>query len=272
MCSGAKAPPVSSEVETTPEVDTPASRCPDTPAEGCVRLPTLTTVDTMNRGVAVSGTSSPSRNPFAWILLILALGFGIGITFPYWSLDTTESRLTVGSELQYSVLIVHICTAAVALVLGPLQFMPRLRAHRRIHRAIGRGYLLAGVLPAAVSAVPVALWSGRIITQIGLTTAAVLWLIMGVLAYRAAVRRDFAAHRAWMIRNYALALLAVTARILTPVLLLAQILLSGADPEVIREQVDSMIPVGQTVGWIVNLVVAEVIVIRRPLKRNFGDG
>ena len=75
-----------------------------------------------------------------------------------------------------------------------------------------------------------------------------------------------------MIRNYALALLAVTARILTPVLLLAQILLSGADPEVIREQVDSMIPVGQTVGWIVNLVVAEVIVIRRPLKRNFGDG
>lgn len=78
----------------------------------------------MNRGVAVSETSSPSRNPFAWILLILALGFGIGITFPYWSLDITESRLTVGSELQYSVLIVHICTAAVALVLGPLQFMP----------------------------------------------------------------------------------------------------------------------------------------------------
>ncbi len=232
----------------------------------------LSTVDNMNKDVAVSESSARSRNPFAWILLVLALGFGIAITFPYWNLDITESRLTVGSELQYSVLIVHICTAAVALVLGPLQFMPRLRAHRRIHRAIGRSYLLAGVLPAAVSAVPVALWSGRIITQIGLTTAAVLWLITGVLAYRAAVRRDFAAHRAWMIRNYALALLAVTARILTPVLLLVQILVSGAEPDVIREQVDSMIPVGQTVGWIVNLIVAEIVVIRRSPKPVFAEG
>lgn len=215
-----------------------------------------------------SPAESPRRrNPAAWLLLVLALGFGIAITYPYWSLDVEESRLSVSGELHFSVLVVHIFTAAVALVLGPLQFMPRLRVHRRLHRVIGRGYLLVGVLPAAVTAIPVALWSGRIITQIGLTTAAILWLLTGVLAYRAAVRRDFASHRAWMIRNYALALLAVTARILTPVLLLAQIPLGGAEPGAIREQVDSMIPVGQTLGWIVNLVVAEVFIIRRPTRR-----
>ena len=44
----------------------------------------------------------------------------------------------------------------------------------------------------------------KLLTQASLTTAAVLWLITGALAYRAARRRDFARHRAWMTRNYAL--------------------------------------------------------------------
>ncbi|WP_327044618.1 DUF2306 domain-containing protein [Microbispora sp. NBC_01189] len=68
---------------------------------------------------------------------------------------------------------------------------------RRIHRTIGRAYLLAGVLPSAVATIPVAMWSGRVVTQVGLTTAAVLWLVTGGLAYRAARRRDSAAPEQW---------------------------------------------------------------------------
>jgi hypothetical protein len=119
------------------------------------------------------------------------------------------------------------------------------------------------VLPSAVATIPVALWSGRLMTQIGLTTAAVLWLITGGLAYRAARRRDFTAHRDWMTRNYALTFLAVTARILVPLLLLVQLPFRGADPGSMGELATSMIPIGQTMGWVVNLVVVESVIRRR---------
>ncbi|RZS45043.1 putative membrane protein DUF2306 [Herbihabitans rhizosphaerae] len=66
----------------------------------------------------------------------------------------------------------------------------------------------------ALTAGPVALLSGRLITQIGLTIPAVLWLVTGTLAYRAARRHDYAHHQNRMTRNYALTLLAVTSRIL----------------------------------------------------------
>jgi len=195
------------------------------------------------------------------LLFAVAIVFGLVLTYPYLRLDIGDSRLEMRDRLQYAVLVVHIFTALVALALGPLQFMPGIRARRRTHRVIGRVYLLAGVLPSAVATIPVAIWSGRLLTQVGLTTAAVLWLVTGGLAYRAARRRDFAAHRAWMTRNYALTFLAVTARVLVPVLLLASIPFGRADPV-------SLIPIGQTLGWIINLIVVEIL-IRRPPRPGF---
>lgn len=202
----------------------------------------------------------------AWLLLVVALVFGAVLVFPYLSFDPGDSRLDTRGPLHYSVLAAHVFTALVALVLGPLQFVPGLRARTRLHRALGRTYLLAGVLPAAATAIPVAVWSGNPLTQVGLITAAVLWLVTGGLAYRAARRRDFRAHRAWMMRNYALTFLAVTSRILVPVLLLVQLPFGGADAGAIGERARAMIPVGQTLGWIVNLIVVEILLrrARRP--------
>jgi uncharacterized membrane protein len=210
------------------------------------------------------------RRPKAWLLFIVAIVFGLVLTYPYLSLDIDNSRLDVRDSLRYAVLVTHIFTATVALVLGPLQFIPKVRARSRVHRTLGRVYLLAGVLPSAVATIPVAVWSGRPLTQIGLTTAAVLWLITGGLAYRAARRRDFVNHRAWMMRNYALTFLAVTSRILVPVLLLAQIPFGGADAGSIGERAPSMIPIGQTLGWIINLIVVEVLIRRAPAHRKPG--
>ncbi|MER7279189.1 DUF2306 domain-containing protein [Dactylosporangium sp. NPDC000244] len=200
-------------------------------------------------------------------LLVVAVGFAVVLAWPYLSLDPADGRLDVRGGPHYAVLVVHIFTAAVALVIGPLQFMPAVRARRRLHRTLGRVYLLAGVLPSAVAAVPVAIWSGRPVTQAGLTTAAVLWLVTGALAYRAARRRDFTAHRAWMLRNYALTFLAVTSRLLVPLLLLAQIPFGGATAGEIGERAPAMIPIGQTLGWVVNLLVVELLVIRRSRAR-----
>jgi len=196
------------------------------------------------------------------LMLLVAVVFAAVLTFPYLTLDARDSRLDVPAGLHYAVLVTHVFAATVALVLGPIQFMPRVRARRRLHRALGRTYLLAGVLPAALAAIPVAVWSGDPLTQVGLIAASTLWLITGALALRSARRRDFTAHRAWMTRNYALTFLAVTARVLVPLLLLAQIPFTGADPASIGARAPAMIPVGQTLGWIVNLLIAEVLIRR----------
>ena len=199
----------------------------------------------------------------AWLMLIIAIIVSGVLISPYVSLDIRNSRLDVTGPLHYSVLVVHIFTAAVALVAGPLQFMSRVRARRRVHRTIGRVYLFAGVLPSAVAAVPVAVWSGRLMTQIGLTSAAALWLVTGGLAYRAARRRDVIRHREWMTRNYALTFLAVTSRVLVPLLLLVQLPFNRTNVGSIGESASSLIPIGQTLGWVVNLAVVEIIIRRR---------
>jgi uncharacterized membrane protein len=198
-----------------------------------------------------------------WLMLVVAVVAGAVMVAPYALLDVGSSRIEVGGGLHYALLVAHIATATVALVLGPLQFVPAVRARRRVHRRIGRTYLLAGVLPSALAAVPVALLSGRPVTQLGLVVPAVAWLVTGWLAVRAIRRGDVAAHRAWMMRNYALTFLAVTARIVVPLLLLALLAAGAVAPADAPAVVASLIPVGQVLGWMINLAVAEVLIRRR---------
>jgi uncharacterized membrane protein YozB (DUF420 family) len=182
---------------------------------------------------------------------------------PYLRFDPGSSRLPVTSEAQFALLVVHVLAAGVALALGPLQFIPAVRRRRRWHRRIGRVYLLVGVLPAGLAGIPVALLSDRLLTQVGLVIPAVGWLVTGWLAVRAVRRGDVEAHRSWMTRNYALTFLAITARVLVPLMLLGRILLTGADPGSLGSEVPSLIPLGQVLGWIVNLAVAEIVIRRR---------
>jgi uncharacterized membrane protein len=198
-----------------------------------------------------------------WLMLLVAVVAGAALAAPYVVLDVESSRLEVGGGLHYALLVTHVFTATVALVLGPLQFVPAIRARRRWHRRIGRTYLLVGVLPAAVTAVPVALLSGRIVTQVGLVIPAIGWLVTAGFAVRAIRRGDVEAHRAWMTRNYALTFLAVTARILVPLMLvtgLATGAIARADTPTVAT---SLIPVGEVLGWMINLAVAEVLISRR---------
>ncbi|GAB3444931.1 DUF2306 domain-containing protein [Actinophytocola sediminis] len=207
-------------------------------------------------------SSTPAGTRLVWVLLVFAVGIGSVAIWPYLQGDITASRLAVTSETHYALLVGHVLTAMVALVLGPLQFVPAIRRRPGWHRRIGRGYLVAGVIPAGLLGIPVALLSGRIVTQIGLLIPAVAWLVTAGLAVRAIRRGDVEAHRSWMTRNYALTFLAVTARILVPLMLMAQ----GPFTDGTRTVADSLptvIPIGQVLGWVVNLVIAEILISRR---------
>ena len=115
-------------------------------------------------------------------------------------------------------LILHVAGAASALLLGPAQFFPSLRArYLRLHRWTGRFYVGACML-GSVSGFVLALGASTgWISSVGFGTLAVAWLVTTALAYIRVVQGRLDAHRQWMVRSFALTLAAVTLRLYLPI-------------------------------------------------------
>lgn len=154
--------------------------------------------------------------------------------------------------------VVHVLAAALYALVGAFQFPARVRRrHRSWHRRAGRVLVVAGMLVAGSG-----LW--MTLFYAGAPGGALLWavrLVVGsamaasiVLGFTAIRRRDIPAHRAWMIRAYALGLGAGT-----------QIFTQGFG-EAIFGTGDLSTGLSISAGWAVNAVVAEWVV-RRPGAR-----
>ncbi|UNO41234.1 DUF2306 domain-containing protein [Streptomyces sp. MST-110588] len=186
--------------------------------------------------------------------------------------DMRTSRVPPRSDLHYTLLLAHIFTASLAAAAGCAQFWPWLRRrHPAVHRWTGRAYFFAGVFPSALIGVPVALLAPTgVSNQLALGTLDVLWAVTGVAGYRAARQRRYAAHRTWMIRNFAVTLVAISSRVLQPViehLVAARMddrVSYAGDPLAAAHDVASA---GAWLPIIVNLVIAEACIQRRPAKR-----
>ncbi len=156
--------------------------------------------------------------------------------------------------------VLHIACATVFAVLGAFQFAPSLRRHRLgWHRRAGRLVVVAG-LGVALSA----LWLNQYVPRAGASREllyplraafGVAMVVTVVLGFLAARRRDFARHRAWMIRTYAIGLVAGT-QVLT--LGLGGALLGSG------ELTTALL---LAAAWAINLVVAERAIRTRPRRR-----
>jgi uncharacterized membrane protein len=147
-------------------------------------------------------------------------------------------------------LVVHIVGAATYAVVGALQFAPRFRRrHRDWHRRAGRLLAVAGLLVAGS-----ALWltlayspkpgTGDLLYLLRLAFASAMaaCLVLGVAAAR---RRDISAHRAWMVRGYAIGLAAGT-----------QVFTEGLGGALFGTG-ELTGDLAKGAGWAVNLAVAE---------------
>ncbi len=197
-------------------------------------------------------------------ILVVALVATPVLAFPYVLLDRDASRIDVQTDLAWVALVIHVPSAALAMILGALQFVPRIRARRPVHRAIGRTFLGLGTLAFVVTGIPLAITTpDGDMTRYGVLLPALAWPVVAAIAWRAIRNRDVARHRQWMIRLYAITFFAITARMVTPLLLLAQVPIMqskyGGDVEA---AVEASIPYGQWLGWIINLAIAELIIRR----------
>lgn len=159
--------------------------------------------------------------------------------------------------------VVHIAAAGFYALFGALQFSARLRRLRPDwHRKSGRLLVGAGMLVALTG-----LWMTVFYT--GAPGGDLLWavrLLVGtamaasiVLGFTAIRRRDITAHRAWMIRAYALAVAAGT-----------QAFTQGTG-EALFGTSELSTAVSVSSGWVINAAVAEWV-IRRPATRRARRG
>ncbi|MFK4806084.1 DUF2306 domain-containing protein [Microbacterium sp. ZW CA_36] len=152
--------------------------------------------------------------------------------------------------------VAHIIGSSVFLVLGALQFAPSLR-RRRWHRIAGRIVAPAGLV-SALSALWMTLFYDMPASVTGPGLAGVR-IALGtgmaaaiVVAFAAIRRGDVRSHSAWMTRAYAIGLGAGT----QVLVFLPFTLLIGTPAPLTHTLL-------MTAGWVINLVVAEIVIRRR---------
>ncbi|MFF2487194.1 DUF2306 domain-containing protein [Microbacterium sp. NPDC058062] len=152
--------------------------------------------------------------------------------------------------------VAHIIGSSVFLVLGALQFAPSLR-RRRWHRIAGRVVAPAGLV-SALSALWMTLFYDMPAAVTGPGLAAVR-IVLGaamagaiVVAFVAIRRGDVRTHSAWMTRAYAIGMGAGT----QVLVFMPYTLLVGTPAPLTHTLL-------MTAGWVINLVIAEVVIRRR---------
>jgi len=155
-------------------------------------------------------------------LVILAAGvLAMGVFAVWWAAPIAAAvafgepspRALHNNFWMPGLMALHAALGGVALLVGAFQFSRGLRMSRpRFHRWLGIIYI-ACVLPSAVAGI--VLLPRTLAFGTGFATAiwGGLWLSVTALAVIALIRRDFASHRAWMMRSYALTCTAITIRL-----------------------------------------------------------
>lgn len=152
----------------------------------------------------------------------------------------------------------HILGSSIFCLAGAVQFLPSLRRHRpAVHRSLGRVVAAAGCI-SALSGLwmtvsypfPEAL-QGPVLyaTRVTLSLAMVAFIALAVVAIRS---RNVNAHRAAMLRSYAIGQGASTQ---TALFLIAMIFLTAEPLGFARDLL-------MVSAWVINLVVAELLIRR----------
>jgi len=109
----------------------------------------------------------------------------------------------------------HFFGAGLALLLVPLQASGRVRRRMPTLHRIGGGLSVGGILVAGLGGLVMATQAHRgWLTGVPFTLLALTWLTTVGLGVHHAIRRDFIAHRRWMLRCMALTTAAITLRIM----------------------------------------------------------
>jgi hypothetical protein len=159
----------------------------------------------------------------AWVAALAALAFFswlmLRITLEYWPIRNDAAFLQIKQQylgIRHWELAfwIHVFTSMLPLLAGFTQFAPGLlKRWPGVHRMMGRLYVFTVCFVTGPASLVMAFYAnGGITSRIAFVILAVLWLATTAMAWRKVLRREWGAHREWMIRSYALTLSAITLR------------------------------------------------------------
>ena len=150
----------------------------------------------------------------------------------------------------------HVGLASTALLTGPWQFLPRLRARvPRLHRWLGRIYIFSCVVGGTGGLLLAAGTTAGPIARAGFGMLAIIWLLANVQGLRLAIAGSYAEHRRWMVRSFALTFGAVLLRVYLP---LSQVM--GFEFMTAYRAISWL-------AWVPNLILAELYLRSSPWRR-----
>ena len=146
---------------------------------------------------------------------------------------------------------VHVFSSMLALLAGFTQFSKWLLKQKpKLHRAIGYSYVVNILMVTGPAGLLMSFYAnGGIPSRIAFVLLSVLWISFTAIALYKALKKDFTAHRIFMIRSYALTLSAITLRVW-------KVLLANYTdvPPLDRYRIIAWL------GWTLNLLLAECII------------
>jgi uncharacterized membrane protein len=177
------------------------------------------------------------------------------VSYRYFIPSIPEPSNVTGNLMARPWLLVHAGLAATALLTGPWQFLPKLRARApRVHRWLGRIYIFCCVVGGTGGLLLASGTTAGPIARAGFGLLAVVWLVVNLQGLRLAMTGRYAEHRQWMIRSFALTFGAVLLRVYIPISQMMGIEFMTAYRAI------------SWLAWVPNLILAELY-LRSPPRR-----
>ena len=179
------------------------------------------------------------------------------LSLPYVSFKSDEEFLATKQSIYHIKywrwsFYIHVFTSIFPLLAGLSQFSYwLLRRHRKFHRTVGYAYVLIVVFISGPASFLMGLHAnGGLPARASFTLLAFLWVLFTALAWYFATKGNMAAHRAFMIRSYALTLSAITLRVYTLIFHAIEV-----DARPIELYITTA-----WLSWVPNLLIAELII------------
>ena len=199
-----------------------------------------------------------------WTLLaVSAVGIALFSAEPYVVADVERNRIPLDPEVasHYLSIAVHAIPSSLALLIGPFQFVTRLRVrYPKVHRVAGQVYMVCVVLGSIAALFAATFSVSGFSVQVAFFILTAAWLYTLAQAYRTIRRGEVQLHRVWMIRNYSLTFASVTLRIY---LGLGVALQESYLPDL---TFDDVYHASAWSSLVVNVLVAEYFIVHRLLK------
>jgi uncharacterized membrane protein len=193
--------------------------------------------------------------PFSYFFILMLL-----ITIKYFPFNSTSAFLQIKQREVNSISVylyifyIHVFSAILTLLAGFTQFNNYiLTNHKKIHRKVGKIYVLIILFFAAPSGFFIGLFAnGGLISKISFIILSILWFFFTLKAFLFIKDKNIENHKKFMYRSFALTISAITLRFWKVILVY---LFHPAPMDVYQ--------IISWLGWIPNLLIAEYIIYEK---------